>query len=61
MIRTSYELRTSNFLLWQLTYSEFYFPKKHWPEFDREDLLEAIKEYQKRNRRFGGRPDGVKK
>ena len=61
MIRTSYELRTSNFLLWQLTYSEFYFPKKHWPEFDREDLLEAIKEYQKRNRRFGGRPDEVKK
>lgn len=35
--------------------------KKHWPEFDREDLLEAIKEYQKRNRRFGGRPDEVKK
>lgn len=61
MIRTSYELRTSNFLPWQLTYSEFYFPKKHWPEFDREDLLEAIKEYQKRNRRFGGRPDEVKK
>lgn len=61
MIRTSHELRTSNFLPWQLTYSEFYFPDKHWPEFDREDLIEAIKIYQKRNRRFGGCPDEVKK
>lgn len=61
MIRTSHELRTSNFLPWQLTYSEFYFPDKHWPEFDREDLIVAIKIYQKRNRRFGGRPDEVKK
>jgi undecaprenyl diphosphate synthase len=61
MIRTSHELRTSNFLPWQLTYSEFYFPDKHWPEFDREDLIEAIKIYQKRNRRFGGRPEEVKK
>ena len=61
MIRTSHELRTSNFLPWQLTYSEFYFPAKHWPEFGREDLIEAIRVYQKRNRRFGGRPDEVKK
>ena len=61
MIRTSRELRTSNFLPWQLTYSEFYFPDKHWPEFTEEDLEEAIKAYQKRNRRFGGRPDEVKK
>jgi len=61
MIRTSRELRTSNFLPWQLTYSEFYFPDKHWPEFSEEDLIEAIKVYQKRNRRFGGRPDEVKK
>ena len=61
MIRTSHELRTSNFLPWQLTYSEFYFQDKHWPEFGREDLIEAIKAYQKRNRRFGGRPDEVKK
>ena len=60
MIRTSNELRTSNFLPWQLTYSEFYFPDKHWPEFSEEDLLEAIKVYQKRNRRFGGRPDEEK-
>lgn len=61
MIRTSKELRTSNFLPWQLTYSEFYFPEKHWPEFTEEELIKAIKEYQKRNRRFGGRPDEVKK
>lgn len=61
MIRTSHELRTSNFLPWQLTYSEFYFPEKHWPEFTEEDLIEAIKIYQNRNRRFGGRPDEVKK
>lgn len=57
MIRTSKELRTSNFLPWQLTYTEFYFPEKHWPEFDESELIEAIKIYQKRNRRFGGRPD----
>lgn len=61
MIRTSRELRTSNFLPWQLTYTEFYFPDKHWPEFSENDLIEAIKIYQKRNRRFGGRPDEVKK
>lgn len=57
MIRTSRELRTSNFLPWQLTYTEFYFPEKHWPEFSNDDLIEAIKAYQHRNRRFGGRPD----
>ncbi len=56
LIRTSYELRTSNFLPWQLVYTEFYFSKKNWPEFNNEDLLEAIKVYQNRNRRFGGRP-----
>ena len=61
MIRTSRELRTSNFLPWQLTYSEFYFPDKHWPEFSEQDLVEAIQEYQHRNRRFGGRPDEVNK
>ena len=54
MIRTSYELRTSNFLPWQLAYSEFYFSKKHWPEFDEEEMINALKEYQSRNRRFGG-------
>ena len=56
LIRTSHELRLSNFLPWQLVYTEFYFPEKHWPEFTEEDLLEAIRVYQKRNRRFGGRP-----
>ena len=61
MIRTSKEFRTSNFLPWQLTYTEFYFPEKHWPEFSEEDLIEAIKVYQKRNRRFGGRPDEANK
>ena len=61
LIRTSQELRTSNFLPWQLTYTEFYFPEKFWPEFSEDDLLEAIKVYQGRNRRFGGRPDEKKK
>jgi len=54
LIRTSEEMRISNFLLWQLSYSEFYFPKKCWPDFGMDDLKEAIKEYQKRERRFGG-------
>lgn len=61
LIRTSQELRTSNFLPWQLTYSEFYFPDIFWPAFSEDDLIDAIKIYQKRNRRFGGRPDEVKK
>ena len=60
LIRTSKELRTSNFLPWQSTYSELYFPDRHWPEFSKEDLLCAIKEFQSRNRRFGGRPDEIK-
>jgi undecaprenyl diphosphate synthase len=54
LIRTSEELRISNFLLWQLSYSEFYFSKKCWPDFGMDDLKEAIGEYQKRDRRFGG-------
>ncbi|MCX7661935.1 MAG: isoprenyl transferase [Candidatus Omnitrophica bacterium] len=53
LIRTSGELRISNFLLWQISYTELYFPKKYWPDFRREDLEEAIREYQKRERRFG--------
>ena len=57
MIRTSRELRTSNFLPWQLVYTEFYFPDVHWPAFNEEELLKAIEVYQSRNRRFGGRPD----
>ncbi len=54
LIRTSAELRVSNFLLWQLSYAELYFPKKLWPDFGADDLKEAIEEYQSRDRRFGG-------
>jgi len=54
LIRTSGQLRVSNFLLWQLSYAEMYFPAKLWPDFGPEDLKEAIKEYQSRERRFGG-------
>lgn len=54
LIRTSGEIRTSNFLPWQIVYSEFYFPEKNWPEFNEDDFIEAIKVYQSRNRRFGG-------
>ena len=53
LIRTGGELRISNFLPWQMVYTEFYFINKYWPDFGREDLLNAIKEYQNRNRRFG--------
>ena len=55
LIRTSGELRLSNFLPWQLVYSEFLFIKKYWPDFTEDDLLEAIKIYQKRNRKFGAK------
>ena len=55
MIRTSGELRTSNFLPWQLVYSEFLFVDKYWPDFNEADLDEAIKVYQKRNRKFGAK------
>lgn len=54
LIRTSGEMRISNFLLWQLSYAELYFSKKYWPEFKGEDLKNAIKIYQRRERRFGG-------
>lgn len=53
LIRTSGELRISNFLLWQLAYSELYFSDKLWPEFTKEDLAEAILNFQSRERRFG--------
>lgn len=53
LIRTSGEMRLSNFLLWQLSYAEFYVTKKYWPDFTREDYLKALREYQKRERRFG--------
>jgi undecaprenyl diphosphate synthase len=54
LIRTGGEMRLSNFLLWQLSYTELYFPKKYWPDFKRQDFQKAILEYQKRERRFGG-------
>lgn len=53
LIRTSGEYRISNYLLWQLAYSELYFTQKLWPDFRREDLFEAIIDFQKRERRFG--------
>jgi len=53
LIRTSGELRISNFLLWQIAYSEFYFTKVLWPEFRKNDFYEAIADFQKRERRFG--------
>lgn len=55
LIRTSGEIRTSNFLPWQLVYSEFCFKEKYWPDFNNEDIDEAIEIYQKRNRKFGGK------
>ncbi len=53
MIRTSYELRISNYLLWQLAYSEFYFTEVPWPDFDEEELQKAVEAYRQRDRRFG--------
>ena len=53
LIRTGGEFRLSNFLLWQVAYSEIYVTKKYWPEFRENELLEAIEEYQSRERRFG--------
>ncbi|WP_311954690.1 isoprenyl transferase [Mucilaginibacter terrae] len=53
LIRTSGEFRISNYLLWQIAYAELYFTHKLWPDFRREDLYEAILDYQKRERRFG--------
>lgn len=54
LIRTSGEMRLSNFLLWQLSYAEFYFYRKYWPEFKKEDLTRVLRDFQKRQRRFGG-------
>ncbi|PAD75947.1 isoprenyl transferase [Paenibacillus campinasensis] len=54
LIRTSGELRLSNFMLWQLAYSELWFTDIYWPEFTKEHLIEAVAEYQHRTRRYGG-------
>lgn len=55
LIRPGGELRISNFLPWQLVYSEFYFTEKYWPDFSKEDLDDAIKVFNKRTRKFGGK------
>ncbi len=55
VVRTSGEMRVSNFLLWQIAYAEFYVTDVLWPDFDRYELLRAIAEFQSRSRRFGGR------
>ena len=54
MIRTSGELRLSNFLLWQCAYTEFYVTDIYWPDFNKEELEKAIDSYNKRDRRYGG-------
>ena len=57
LIRTSGEQRISNFLLWEVAYSELWFTPVFWPDFDREHLFEAIRDFQKRSRRYGGLAD----
>ncbi|MBP1755458.1 MAG: uppS [Firmicutes bacterium] len=54
LIRTSGEQRLSNFLLWQLAYTEFYFPEVLWPDFDKKELIKAVEYYSSRTRKFGG-------
>lgn len=55
MIRTSGEYRLSNFLIWQLSYAEFYITKTLWPDFNKKEFMTAVETYYQRNRRFGGR------
>ena len=54
LIRTCNEQRVSNYLLWQLAYTEFYFTPVAWPDFDKEELLKAVEAYGNRTRKFGG-------
>lgn len=54
LVRTSGEMRVSNFMLFQMAYSELYFTKTCWPDFDKKELFKALEEFSKRNRRFGG-------
>lgn len=61
LIRTSGEYRISNFLLWQIAYSELYFTQKLWPDFHKEDFFEAIIDFQQRERRFGKTSEQIKK
>ena len=60
LIRTSGELRLSNYLVWQLAYAEFYFTDVHWPDFDREELKKAVERYNQRERRYGGVKEELK-
>lgn len=60
LIRTGGEKRISNFLLWQIAYSELYFTEKYWPDFTKDDFCEAILDYQSRERRFGKTSDQIK-
>ena len=60
LIRTGGEMRISNFLLWQIAYSELYFTEKYWPDFSKDDFVEAILDYQRRERRFGKTSEQVK-
>ena len=57
LIRTSGEMRLSNFLPWQLAYTEFYMPDTLWPDFHKEELVKAIEDYNNRDRRFGARKE----
>ncbi|MCM0084286.1 isoprenyl transferase [Geomonas sp. Red32] len=61
LIRTSGEMRISNFLLWQLAYAELYFTEVNWPDFDRNELARAFRDYQSRERRFGMTSDQLRK
>jgi len=61
LIRTSGEERISNYLLWQIAYSELYFTKRYWPDFSKDDLYDAIVDYQNRERRFGKTSEQLKK
>ena len=53
LIRTGGENRLSNFLIWQIAYAELFFVDKYWPEFEKKDFLEILKEFERRERRFG--------
>ncbi|MBR4722837.1 MAG: undecaprenyl diphosphate synthase family protein, partial [Muribaculaceae bacterium] len=61
LIRTGGDLRISNFLLWEIAYSELYFTPKYWPDFQKTDFCEAIIDYQSRQRRFGLTGDQITK
>jgi undecaprenyl diphosphate synthase len=61
IIRTSGELRMSNFLLWQAAYAELYFTPLYWPDFTKEELYKAIIDFQKRERRFGKTSEQIQK